>query len=83
MVVDALDADARGFEPVFADGKPIAYVASGGYGHTIGKSIAFSYLPVQHAQPGTKLEIGILDQRRPAVVVETPLYDPKSEKLLS
>jgi dimethylglycine dehydrogenase len=83
LVMDATDADAHGFEPVFADGKPIAYVASGGYGHTTQKSIAFSYLPVEFATPGTQLEIGILGDRRPAEVVEGPLYDPKNERLLS
>ena len=83
MIVHVTDADAHGFEPVFSDGEPIAYVASGGYGHTLEKSIAFSYLPTQYAVPGTVLEIGILGERRAAEVVETPLYDPKSEKLLS
>jgi len=83
LVMDATDADAHGFEPIFADGKPIAYVASGGYGHTTQKSIAFSYLPVEFATPGTQLEIGILGDRRPAEVVEGPLYDPKNERLLS
>jgi dimethylglycine dehydrogenase len=83
MIVDVTDADVHGFEPVFNNGEPIAYVASGGYGHTLKKSIAFSYLPTEFAQAGTELEIGILGERRAAVVVETPLYDPKSEKLLS
>jgi dimethylglycine dehydrogenase len=82
MVVEVADADVHGFEPVFSDGEPIAYVASGGYGHTLEKSIAFSYLPIQYAAPGTVLDIGILGERRSAEVVETPLYDPKSEKLL-
>ncbi len=82
MVVDEDGADVHGFEPVFADGKPIAYVASGGYGHTVQKSIAFSYLPVEFATPGTQLEIGILGDRRRAQVVEQPLFDPKNERLL-
>lgn len=82
MVVDVADADVHGFEPVFSDGEPIAYVASGGYGHTLEKSIAFSYLPIQYAAPGTVLDIGILGERRSVEVVETPLYDPNSEKLL-
>jgi dimethylglycine dehydrogenase len=82
LVIDAKDADARGFEPIFASGEAIAYVASGGYGHTLQKSIAFSYLPVTHSEPGTELEVGILGERRAATVVEQPLYDPKNERLL-
>jgi glycine cleavage system aminomethyltransferase T len=83
LVLEATDADARGFEPVFAAGKPIAYVASGGYGHTVQKSIAFSYLPVEFSEPGTELEVGILGERVRAQVVEQPLYDPKNERLLA
>ena len=83
LVIDAVDADTHGFEPIYAAGKPIAYVASGGYGHTIQKSIAFAYLPVAYLEPGTELEVGILGERRAARVVEQPLYDPKAERLLS
>jgi len=82
LVIDAKDADAHGFEPIFAGGKAIAYVASGGYGHALQKSIAFSYLPVAHGEPGTELEVAILGERRAATVVEQPLYDPKNERLL-
>ena len=83
LVIDADDADARGFEPIYAGGKPIAYIASGGYGHTVQKSIGFAYLPVPYIEPGTELEVGILGERRSAQVVEQPLYDPKSERLFS
>ncbi|MCP4205268.1 MAG: aminomethyl transferase family protein, partial [bacterium] len=83
LVIEAEDADAHGFEPVFADGQPVAYVASGGYGHTIEKSIAFSYLPTELATPGTQLEVDLVGNRRPATVVEEPLYDPKAERLLA
>ena len=83
LVIEADDADAHGFEPIFADGEPVAYVASGGYGHRIEKSIAFSYLPKELATPGTQLEVDIVGSRRPARVVEEPLYDPKGLRLLS
>ena len=83
LVIDADDADAHGFEPIYADGEPIAYVASGGYGHSVQKSIGFAYLPIAHSEPGTQLEVGILGERRPAEVVEQPLYDPGNERLLS
>ncbi|MCH7644216.1 MAG: FAD-dependent oxidoreductase [Myxococcales bacterium] len=82
LVIDAKDADARGFEPIFANGEAIAYAASGGYGHTLQKSIAFSYLPVAHSEPGTELEVAILGEKRAATVVEQPLYDAKNERLL-
>ena len=84
LVVDADGIDAHGLEPVYAgSGPPIAYVASGGYGHTIGHSIALAYLPVEHAAVGTELMVGILGDRRRAVVSEQPLLDPAGERLLS
>jgi dimethylglycine dehydrogenase len=83
LVVDADDADAHGFEAVYAGDEAIAYVASGGYGHTVEQSIVFSYLPVRYATPGTELKVDILGDRRPARVVEQPIYDPKNERLRS
>ncbi len=80
---DTDDADANGFEPIFADGEPVAYVASGGYGHRVEKSIAFSYLPSELATPGTQLEVDLVGVRRAATVVEEPLYDPEAKRLLS
>jgi dimethylglycine dehydrogenase len=84
LVVDADGADAHGYEPVYAgDATPVAYVSSGGYGHTIGRSIALSYLPAPLAAVGTELEVKILGDRRRAVVSAQPLYDPAGERLRS
>jgi glycine cleavage system aminomethyltransferase T/glycine/D-amino acid oxidase-like deaminating enzyme len=83
LVVDAPGLDCHGFEPVFdGSGGPIAYVTSGGFGHTLGLSLAFSYLPVEHAQPGTALSVELLGERYAARVVEQPAYDPRNERLL-
>jgi glycine cleavage system aminomethyltransferase T len=47
------------------------------------RSIAFAYLPVEQAEPGTELQVEILGERRSATVVPQPLYDPRNERLLS
>jgi dimethylglycine dehydrogenase len=47
----------------------------------VGKSIAFGYVPPGLSDPGTKLEVEILGQKRPAEVVATPLYDPANQKM--
>jgi dimethylglycine dehydrogenase len=83
LVIDADDADAHAYEPVFAGDEIIGYIASGGYGHTVEKSIAFSYLPEAYLTAGTEVEVEILGARRAAQVVEGPLYDPKNQRLLS
>jgi len=81
IVIDAADADTVGSESIWAGDEPIGYVASGGYGHTLEMSIAFAYLPVEHAKPGTELTVDILGDRRPARVVTQPIYDPESARL--
>lgn len=83
LVVDADDADPHGYEPVLAGDEMIGYVAAGGYGHTVEQTIALAYLPTAYLAPGTDLEVKILGVARAARVVEQPLYDPKSERLLS
>jgi dimethylglycine dehydrogenase len=81
LVVDAVDADAHGYEPVYVGGELTTYVMAGGYGHTVAKSIALAYLPLEHTADGTEVEVEILGDRRPARVVEQPLYDPAGERL--
>ena len=38
LEVDALDADASGYEPIWSNGERVGFVTSGGYGHYTGKS---------------------------------------------
>ncbi len=83
LTVETDDADPHGNEPVRADGTPIGYVSAGGYGHVVEQSIALAYLPVAHAEPGTRLTVDILGEPRPAVVVPQPIYDPENLRLLS
>jgi dimethylglycine dehydrogenase len=82
LVVDAVEADPHGYEPILAGDETIGYVAAGGYGHRVEKTIALAYLPTAYLEPGTGLEVGILGARRSARVVEQPLYDPGNERLL-
>jgi len=81
MTIETDDNDAHGFEPVLAGDRIIGYVASGGFGHRTGQSIAFSYLPVQYSEPGTSLSISLLGRKCRAVVTEGPLYDPENKRL--
>jgi dimethylglycine dehydrogenase len=82
LVIDSEDADPHGYEPVLSGDEIIGYVAAGGYGHVVEKTIALAYLPTAHLAPGTELEVKILGDVRPARVVEQPLYDPENERLL-
>ncbi len=60
----------------------IGYVAAGGYGPVVQKSIALAYLPTELLAPGTELTVELVGKELKATVVEQPLYDPDNEKLL-
>lgn len=76
LEVDAVDADASGYEPVWRDGALIGYVTSGGYGYTLGKSIALALIDRDHAAVGTGLSVHIIGQERLARVLANSPYDP-------
>src|SRR3712207_8780912 len=44
-----------GHEPVFLDGQPVGYVTSAAFGHTVGKPIAYAWLPAS-ATVGTTVD---------------------------
>ena len=83
LVVEAADADAYGDEPVLADGRVVGFTTSGGYGHTVGKSIALAYLEPALATPDADLTITILGDDRPARVAPAALYDPSGARMRS
>ena len=45
LTVDDGRSVVLGKEPVFHDGEPVGYVTSAAFGYTIGKPIAYAYLP--------------------------------------
>jgi glycine cleavage system aminomethyltransferase T/glycine/D-amino acid oxidase-like deaminating enzyme len=70
-----------GKEPVLDGDRVLGYLTSTDYGYSIGKQIAYAYLPVEYAAPGRKVEVDYQGRRLPAVVEDDPLYDPQMEKL--
>src|SRR5690606_22313845 len=49
---------ALGKEPIRTqEGQIVGWVASGGYGYSVGQSIVYAYLPIECAKEGTPLEI--------------------------
>ncbi len=79
--VDADDVDAGGNDPIFDGDKLIGLTTSGGYGHAVGKSLAFAYVEPGYVEPGASFEIEILGERRKANVIAQPAYDPENERL--
>jgi len=81
LEVDANGADASGYEPVWQDGAKVGFVTSGGYGHTIGKSLAMALVRPEAAAVGTALSVHIVGQERPATVIAPSPYDPKGKAM--
>jgi glycine cleavage system aminomethyltransferase T len=70
-----------GKEPIRADGDVVGSVTSAGYGYSIGRCIAYGYLPAELAVEGTELEVEYFGERLRAQVASEPLWDPKGERL--
>ncbi|MBB6346353.1 glycine cleavage system aminomethyltransferase T/glycine/D-amino acid oxidase-like deaminating enzyme [Nonomuraea muscovyensis] len=75
------DEVVMGKEPVYDGDRPVGYVTSAAYGHTIGRAIAYAWLPAPLATPGQTVHIGYFDRRVEAVVAEEPLFDPAMTRL--
>ncbi|MYA90055.1 MAG: aminomethyl transferase family protein, partial [Boseongicola sp. SB0662_bin_57] len=76
LEVDATDADASGYEPVWQDGNLVGFVTSGGYGHTVGKSLAMAMINRDVAMEGSELAVHVVGVERAARVIPQSPYDP-------
>ena len=82
LEIDAADADAIALEPVFGEGGNwIGSVATGGYAHHLGKSLALAYVKSEKAVAGASVAVELVGERRPAIIHTEPLYDPGNERL--
>jgi len=81
LEVDASDAEATGYEPVWRGSERVGFITSGGYGHTIGKSLAMALVEAETSEPGTELSTHIVGVQRGARVLAPSPHDPKGERL--
>jgi 4-methylaminobutanoate oxidase (formaldehyde-forming) len=56
-------------------------VTSGGYGYTVGASIAYAYLPAGLAAEGTAVSVDVYGAWVDGVVAADVLYDPTSARV--
>jgi sarcosine dehydrogenase len=69
----------HGGEAILHEGKVIDTVTSGGYGHTVGKSIAYGFIPLGLTKG---FEVESFGKRYPAQVSDRAPYDPERRKIL-
>lgn len=81
LEVDNTDSDCMGNEPVHHQGKVVGVTTSGGFGHAVGKSLAFAYVPPELVGHGTAFEIMVLTEMRKARVIPDSIWDPENQRL--
>jgi len=83
LVCIALDdprSVALGSEPVRHAGQVVGRVTSGGYGYSVGRSIAYAFVPNQ-VGVGETVEVDIFGTWAGGRTSEEPLYDPKGSRI--
>jgi glycine cleavage system T protein len=84
LVTLAVDGFAPliGGEAVLCDGEVVGTTTSAGYGYTVGKTIAFAFVPSALAK-ATDFTVEAYGKSYPATRGPRTLHDPKSERLKS
>lgn len=75
-----------GRETIYRNGDRVGYLSSGGFGHSLGKSIGMGYV---RGDPGMtrddvlsgRYELEVATERVPCQVTLSPLYDPKQLRM--
>lgn len=69
-----------GGEAILLDGRTVSLATSAGFGHTVGKTIIFGYLPTSLSDEEA-FEIEVFGERHGIRLVEGPLYDRENLRL--
>jgi glycine cleavage system aminomethyltransferase T len=83
LVLDRAEDVVMGKEPIRVRGEVVGYVTSAAFGYSVGRSIAYGWLPAVAATPGAPVEIEYFGQGLPATVAAEPLFDPGMGRLRS
>ncbi|MEP4290087.1 MAG: FAD-dependent oxidoreductase [Nitratireductor sp.] len=81
LEIDTGDADVLGGEAGFCGAARVGAVISGGYGPSVGRSLALAFVAADMATPGTALTVSLLGELRAATVLAQPAYDPGNLRL--
>ena len=81
LEIDAIDADASGYEPVWRQGKRVGFVTSGGFGHVVGKRLPMAFVPASLATSGTEFTCHIVGEERGARIIPDSPHDPQGARM--
>ena len=74
------DDMVTGGEVLSCDGQDVGLVNSPCYSHRLGKSLALAHVAPDAAHPGTELILSGAGIDTTAVIVPSPIYDPKKSR---
>jgi dimethylglycine dehydrogenase len=83
LAIGSEDPDPVGGEPVLRAGVPLARLTSAAFGHTVGYSLGWAYLPTDIDAQTSDLEVEVLGCRLPVRVLDKAPYDPGGVRLRS
>ncbi len=78
LVLDCTHAPAHGGDSVVREGSVVGTVTSAGWGHRVGRNIAYAFVDPGFAAEGTSLTVEVIGEPVPAVVIDAALYDPQN-----
>ncbi|HEX2526094.1 MAG TPA: FAD-dependent oxidoreductase [Geminicoccus sp.] len=81
LEVEADDADASGFEPVWRGERRVGQITSGAFGHHSGKSLALAYVDHAVIVEEPTLEVDVVGIRRPAHLIPASPVDPSGVRM--
>ena len=81
LEVAATNADASGYEPVWSGDRRVGFVTSGGYGHTVDKSLAMALVDVEASEVGQELAMHVVGELRGARVIDPSPHDPTGKAM--
>jgi dimethylglycine dehydrogenase len=74
--VDADNAEASSYEPIWEGEKQVGFITSAAYGHTCQRSLALAYLAPAVAAGNGELHVTVIGERRACRVLKAPPVDP-------
>lgn len=81
LEIDADDADASGYEPIWQGKQRVGFVTSGGFGHYTGKSLAMGLLNNNINETSETLMVDVVGKRRSARILSEPAWDPSGARM--
>jgi dimethylglycine dehydrogenase len=81
LSIDALNADASGYEPIELGDQLVGFTTSGGYGHCTDSSLAMGYLNSSIGDSETGLTVRIAGDVRRCRVLSGPIFDPEGRRM--